>query len=184
MAKINGVEMEVIGWYQPHALGSKMTECDNLVANPKAGIVDKVTGAVEPARILMPSMAKQSFKDECDINNIVKKFEATQQIDHINQAHAKGLFVDLPEAFDYQAGLNMVMAGQEAFQALPAHVRSRFGNDPANFLEFFNDPANQEEMISLGLATDSRPPAASKPDAPVSPPAGGTEGGENPSKSS
>jgi len=57
-------------------------------------------------------------------------------------------------------------AGKTAFATLPSHVRRRFENDPQEFLAFMADPANQDEVIKMGLATDNRPP----PPEPVIPP--------------
>jgi phage internal scaffolding protein len=37
------------------------------------------------------------------------------------------------------------------FNDLPSSIRSRFGNDPAAFLDFVNDEGNADEMIKLGL---------------------------------
>ena len=35
--------------------------------------------------------------------------------------------------------------------ALPSDVRSRFGNNPAELLDFLNDNSNYDEAIRLGL---------------------------------
>lgn len=121
-----------------------------------------------------PSMTKQSFKDECDINNIVRKYETTGILDHVNQAAARGLYEDLPSGLDLQAGLNMIAQAEEAFMALPAAARAEFDNDPVKFVEAFTNPseAQQERFITLGLATDTRPPkpAPEPPPAPPAPP--------------
>lgn len=120
-----------------------------------------------------PSMTKQSFKEECDINNIVRKFETTGILDHVNQAAARGVYEDLPSGLDLQAGLNMIAQAEEAFMALPAAARAEFDNDPVKFVEAFNNPseAQQERFIALGLATDTRPPKPpATPPAPPEPP--------------
>lgn len=130
-------------------------------------ILDLKTGEL----VKEPSMTKQAFKDECDINNIVRKFEATGILDHVNQAAARGLYQDLPSGLDLQAGLEMIRQAEEAFMALPAAARAEFDNDPVLFVEAFNNPteAQQERFIALGLATDVRPPKP--PEAPTAPPA-------------
>jgi len=150
---------EVIGWFLPRHHPVEWTGL----------LVDQGTGELVPDPAAV-SMTKQSFKDECDINNIVKRFEATGIIDHINQAHAKGLYTDLPEALDLQTGLNMIAQAEAAFMALPAAARSEFDNDPVKFVEAFHNPteAQQERFIALGLAKDTRPPKA--PEAPPVPP--------------
>jgi len=146
---------EVIGWYQP---GSRQDDCDNLELDTKTGELT-----------LQPSMTKQSFVAECDINNIVREFTQHGMIEHINAKAAMGAFVDLPDTVDYQTALEIARQGQEAFELLPAQIRARFANDPARFLDFIQDPANQDEVIKLGLATDTRPPAP-PPSPPETPP--------------
>lgn len=149
---------DIVGWYQPH-----------IAVNWTGEILDPKTGEL----VKEPSMTKQSFKDECDINNIVKRFEATGIIDHLNQRAREGVFVDLPDALDFQAALNLVAQAETAFMELPAALRARFENNPEKFLAFTADPANQQEMITLGLATDNRPPPKppAEPPAPPAPPA-------------
>lgn len=146
---------DVIGFYLP---GDRRQDWDGLVPDPKTGELVKE-----------PSMTKQSFLAECDINNIVHAFTQTGQIAHINEKAAQGAFVDLPDSIDYQEAIEIARAGETAFMALPAHVRARFDNDPARFLDFIEDPRNQEELIKMGLATDTRPPQA-PPAAPSAPP--------------
>lgn len=98
-----------------------------------------------------PTRTKQSFKAECDINNIMKRYEKTGIIEHV--AKRPPNYGDFSDVTDYQASVNKVMEAQEGFMRLPSKVRSRFQNDPGQFLEFMNNPINIEEMISLGLAT-------------------------------
>lgn len=97
-----------------------------------------------------PSLVKQSFKDECDINSIMKKWEKSGVISHAKEA--EGLYGDFSDVKDYQSALDAVIHAQELFDGFPAELRARFQNDPAQFLDFVDNPSNMEEMISLGLA--------------------------------
>lgn len=106
---------------------------------------------------------KQSHVAECDINNIIKSFSVTGQFTHINANAKQGAYLDLPDDMDFQAALALVERSEAAFATLPAHTRDRFGNDPAQFLDFMSNPSNQDEAIKLGLATDRRPPPDPKP---------------------
>lgn len=106
-----------------------------------------------------PSLTKQSMKDDCDINNILKKFNKTGQLPDLIKTNPK--FGDFADTLDYQESLNLVIHAQTQFEALSAAVRKRFHNDPAEFLEFVQDAKNAEEMVSLGLA--SKRPVASSP---------------------
>lgn len=92
---------------------------------------------------------QQHFKDEVDINTIVKRFGLTGQLPENVRVP---LQVDFEDIFDFQTAMNVVRAGEEAFMTMPADVRARFGNDPARFLSFVQDPANTDEAVKLGVA--------------------------------
>ncbi len=102
-----------------------------------------------------PSMAKQSFKAECDINTIVRRFKETGSVSHL--ASREGTYGDFGEVGDYHASMLTVRRAQESFEALPAAVRDRFRNDPGEFLEFVQDPENAPEMVEMGLAAPAEP---------------------------
>lgn len=104
---------------------------------------------------LKPSLTKQSFKKECDINVIMKKFEKTGLVSHFNAQQGQyGNFIGAP---DYHAAMNLLVAADEMFQSLPSKIRARFHNDPAEFLDFAQDEANEAEMIKLGLKRSEKP---------------------------
>jgi len=110
------------------------------------------------------TFVKQYFKDECDINNILNRFEKTGILpDLIKQNPQYGDFSELP---DYQQAIELVQKAQEQFTSLSAKIRDRFENDPAKFLEFATDPKNIDEMVTLGLATKIEPDV---PEEPVDP---------------
>lgn len=98
-----------------------------------------------------PSRTKQSFKEECDINTILKRFNVTGQLP---VGPLQPQYGDFSGVFDYQTALNAVIAAQESFNALPAMLRNRFANDPAAFVDFCSDESNREEMIRLGLVIE------------------------------
>lgn len=110
-----------------------------------------------------PGRAKQSMKDECDINVIMKRFERTGVISHINRHSA--VYADVSQGLDFRSALEVIKGAESMFMELPATVRKRFGNDPAEFFEYVQDPSNIEELRKLGLANPAReeppaPPAA------------------------
>lgn len=141
---------DVVGFYMP---GDRRDDFDGRVPDPKTGEL-----------VYQPSMTKQSFVAECDINNIVRDFTQHGMVTHINEKAQAGAFADLPDSVDYQEALEIARAGQTAFDELPAQVRKRFDNDPVKFLDFLQDPANLEETYELGLAT--RPPLPAQESAP------------------
>lgn len=104
--------------------------------------------------------AKQSFRDECDIHSILKRHAVTGYVKGNPKAPA---YFDVPEGLDdFQSSLNRVIAAQEGFMALDPKIRDRFKNDPAAFLAFMSDPANLDEMVTLGLRP--KPKDEPKPD--------------------
>lgn len=89
----------------------------------------------------------------CDINNIMARYVRDGVIEHVKEFGAQyGDFTCVP---DYATCLRAVSEAEECFNALPAKVRSRFENDPAQFLDFVSDPANRNEMALMGLLKDS-----------------------------
>lgn len=105
------------------------------------------------------SLAVQSAAEEADINTIVRRFGLTGELPNDIQMPQSG---DYTGVGDFQSAMNVVRAAQEEFLRVPAEIRARFSHDPQLFSEFFNDPANQDEAIRMGLATrrpDAPPPA-------------------------
>lgn len=98
-----------------------------------------------------PGLTKQADAKDCDINNIMKRYERTGELPLMIAREAR--YGDFSAAPDYQAALNTVRLADEQFASLDVHIRNRFNNNPVEFLEFATNPANQEEMIKLGLAT-------------------------------
>lgn len=96
------------------------------------------------------SRTKQSFKAECDINNILKKYNKTGQLPDMIRANPRyGDFSNVPS---YQEALQIVAHAEEQFAGLPAKVRQEFSNDPSLFLSFASDPQNHNRMVEMGLA--------------------------------
>lgn len=103
-----------------------------------------------------PSLTQQQFKEECDINNIIARYETTGLLtDPLHPGTRQPMFGDFSNVMDYQAAQNIVVRANEAFEALPAKLRDRFDNDPALMLEFLQDENNREEAVKLGLVKES-----------------------------
>lgn len=122
-----------------------------------------------------PSRTKQSFREECEITNILAKYEKTGIIQHM--AKHGPTYPDMPTMLDFHDAMNLVTSASSMFEELPSAVRSRFRNDPALFLDFVSDPDNNEAMIEMGLAVrqpDPEPIQATRvpeatPDEPEAP---------------
>nr|QJB19063.1 MAG: internal scaffolding protein [Microvirus sp.] len=97
------------------------------------------------------TLTQQQFAAECDINTIVNNFLKSGEMPDDVAKPQFGDFTQHPK--DYHEALNLVLAAQEAFDALPAKIRTRFNNDAGEYVDFFNDPKNQAEAVELGLAS-------------------------------
>jgi len=98
------------------------------------------------------TLAQQHFKDECDINNILRQFNVTGLLPEAPLSPRYGDFTGIS---DYHTALNQVIAAEAEFMALPAQIRSRFENDPAKLIEFLENSENKDEAIKLGLVNNS-----------------------------
>lgn len=121
-----------------------------------------------------PGRTQQQFKDECDINTIVKRFRLTGQVPVMVRVPQYG---DFDTVTDFKSAMDAVSAARDSFLAMPAEVRARFKNDPGEFVEFCSVPENLPEMVKLGLAVSKKPDgtlfvdneAAEQPKAPKEP---------------
>lgn len=102
------------------------------------------------------SRTKQSFSAECDINNIMAKYQKTGLVSHV--AQHQGNYDNLPSNVDYHENMNAMIAADEAFASLTSSIRSKFHNDPAEFLEFVHNDDNADELVEMGLAHSSGVP--------------------------
>lgn len=91
---------------------------------------------------------EQHHKKECDINEIIKKYDAQGIITHVSRF--EGRFGDMT-GMDFKAMQDKVAAARSSFSALPAEIRKEFGNDPAQLLTFMEDANNRDRAIELGL---------------------------------
>lgn len=100
-----------------------------------------------------PSMTKQSFKQDCDINNIMARYRKVLGVDFLNQyqGYLEGKFGDVSLGLDYRTALEKINEGKAVFEAMPSDLRARFGNDPGFLLDFLADPANRDEAVKLGF---------------------------------
>lgn len=96
---------------------------------------------------------KQEFRDECDINVLMKRYQETGSLEHVQRREA--LYADVSST-DFQTAMDILADANTAFNELPSHIRDRFNNDPKQMLAFVEDDANLEEAAQLGLLSAER----------------------------
>lgn len=102
------------------------------------------------------SRAKQSFKEECDINRIMARYEATGELPDMGEVAPQYLDVT---GQDFQEHQNFIAGANTLFFELPSGLRARFENNPGLFLDFCSQEKNRPEMAELGLLRASPAPA-------------------------
>jgi phage internal scaffolding protein len=112
--------------------------------NYDATLVSFTTGTSCPE----PTLAQQHMKDECDINQIILKMTRGNPIP-VNTSQAT--YGDFSNAEEYQTLMNRLIDAQASFDELPATLRERFANNPANLIDFLAKKSNKDEAIKLGL---------------------------------
>lgn len=123
---------------------------DFAVSHNRRGDMDKFA----------PSMTRQEFAEECDINTIMARYESTGALTHVNRAVP--IYMDMTDMPDLRGALDIMRVAGVAFAALPAKVRREFDNDPQKFVDFAQNPENLKQMRDWGLA-----PMPEEPPPPV-----------------
>jgi len=100
---------------------------------------------------------KQSFSDQCEINNIMARHQKGVAVTHLNQ---HGPNYGFATSHDFAESMRIVKTAQDMFNGLPSSIRNRFANDPAQFLDFVQDADNRKEGEKLGIweQTPEEPP--------------------------
>lgn len=97
-----------------------------------------------------PSMTQQQFRDESDMNNIVRSALNTGDMS-VFQPDQRAEFYDCTDFEDYQTSLNFLRDVEDDFESLPAKTRKLFGNNVDRYVQFMVDPANHAKAIEIGL---------------------------------
>lgn len=103
---------------------------------------------------------KQSFREECDINFIMKRYTRTGRLPELIRTDGK--YGDYSNAGDFREAQDIICHAKEQFSALSSRQRERFNNDPARFLDFMNDRSNEDEARKLGFLKPKAPDTVPK----------------------
>lgn len=116
----------------------------------------------ESAIVFDPSddRTKQEFKDETNINVIMKRYGVTGEWPQTTAFPQSGDFV---AAASFHEAMNVIAQAQQAFSEVPSHIRARFENDPAKFEAFLRDDKNRDEAVRLGLVPKPIDPVEAPP---------------------
>ena len=93
-------------------------------------------------------ITEQAHKQETDMNYILRDYARTGFIRHAKDN--QGRYDDV-SVQDFQEAMFTVATATNMFNELPANIRKDFGNDPASFLGFVQNPDNQEKLQEMGI---------------------------------
>lgn len=82
------------------------------------------------------TLVQQHLAVDADINTIVRRFGLTREMP---AGVAGGVFGDFSGIYDYEDALAAVERAERGFMSLPADVRERFGNDPAQLIQLAHE---------------------------------------------
>lgn len=93
-------------------------------------------------------LTEQAHKKITDMNFILRDYAKTGLMKHAK--NHEGTYDDI-SVTDFQDAMFKVTQAQNMFNDLPSQIKKRFGHNPAEFLEFVQNPNNATEMASLGI---------------------------------
>lgn len=102
-----------------------------------------------------PGVTKQSMEAECNINNIMARYEKTGELTHVREK--LGEFRDVSAIPDLHSCMNIVADARSAFMELPVEIRAACRHDVGNFLPWLDDPENRDMADEYGLFKEAKP---------------------------
>lgn len=106
-----------------------------------------------------PSLTRQEFAEECDINMVMKRYEGHAIGGPGNLAPQEPMYVDFSELpQDLLGYMTFMEEAERSFMSLPANVRREFDNNAHEFVAFASDPASLDQMRKWGLAPPAKAP--------------------------
>lgn len=157
--------------------GISQAEVNEILTNWRGGCATMQGRERERYTLVCKQETKtqQQFRDEADVNIIMKTWRRTGVLPPNT---GKGRYGDFDTTLDYQQALTAVQEAQDDFDALGADLRHMLHNDPAELLDFIRDPDNHDQAVALGLInppadleTPAQPPAETPEEPPLSEPA-------------
>lgn len=97
--------------------------------------------------------AQQQFKDDCDINVIMRRLTKDNAVDHVS-AYQKEYGFHSP--LDYHQSMNLIAHADSMFNDLPSKLRNEFHNSPQAFLEFVQNPKNHDRAKELNITLSDK----------------------------
>lgn len=91
---------------------------------------------------------QQQFKDSCDINIIMSKVQAGQELP---EPSAFMSYEDVSNVPDLMTSKNLIIKAMNNFLTMPIEVRKRYEHNPELFINALVDPEEKEFLTKHGI---------------------------------
>jgi hypothetical protein len=121
--------------------------------------------------ITQPSLADQTYAEECDIHHIIANFNTTGIVDSLGAHDPATLqYGDTTLLPDYETACNLVANVNAEFADLPSRVRAEFDNNPLTLLDALTSTDDKvvARLEELGLKQKDIVDVPGEPVTPVS----------------
>lgn len=112
---------------------------------------------LQPDGVTPVYVTEQEHQKECDVNEIIKKYQREKVIEHVS--HFNAFYGDM-SGDDFRSSIEKMQNCRNHFQELPSEIRRRFDNSPEHLLRFMENPQNREEGIRIGLIRNDSDPSS------------------------
>jgi len=131
-------------------------------------VADKEEREETDVYTLEPSKTQQQFRDDVNLNTIVKRFGITDGAIPPGATDPR-YFGDFSDAVDFRDSLDKTKEAIDRFNALPAEIRRQFDNNPIYLHDWIMNEGNAEEAVKLGLLKKREPVAPAPITVPATP---------------
>lgn len=105
---------------------------------------------------LKPSMTSQEFKDECNVNNILKRYAAQAQVMGVPLSEllpklGTAPYGDFTNLDSFMEMKNKVARATQVFESLPSDIRAKYGNTVEGFIGALNNPDEYKFLSERGV---------------------------------
>jgi len=104
-----------------------------------------------PLKCKGPSRTRQDDLESSNINNIMNRYK---QSGILPAANPSAFYADVTEVGTYREAVDLVHGAEKEFMKLNPDIRAKFENNPANFVDFVNEPENKDELKEMGILKD------------------------------
>lgn len=110
-------------------------------------------------------LTEQHHKDDVDLNVMMARMGVTNR-ERIPEVPISPEINDFTEVVDLREAMDRMNTAKEQFAGLPAKLRARFNNNPANMYTFLQDRENYAEAVKIGLLQQAPMPEPEKEKTP------------------